>query len=129
MTVGRREDEAGSARAADLYAAALDAPAPGRPRVVAALRGVLLGLGAMAGWYDEPPAGDVVVRRRDDGREVLRVDAGPSEEAAALLAHVRDQLRTMSPRLFRETWGALDPAHGASAVHGHHAPEPGEGPR
>lgn len=106
------------APAADLYAAALEPPAPGRPRLLAAGRGVLLAVGAMIGWYDEPSAGDLVVRRRDDGREVLRVDAGPSEAAAGLLAHVRAQLATVSAREFRDTWGALDPALGAGPVRG-----------
>lgn len=112
------------ARAGEVYAVALEAPGTARGRWRARGHGALLAVGAMIGWYDEPTAGDLVVRRRDDGREVVRVDAGPSEAAAQLLAHVRRQLDELSPRELRDAWGALDPAAGARG-----RPVEGEPPR
>ncbi|NYG56379.1 hypothetical protein [Nocardioides perillae] len=111
---GRPGDEPAGVRAGDVYAVALEPPGTARGRWRARAHGALLAVGAMAGWYDEPTAGELVVRRRDDGRELLRVDAGPSEAAAQLLAHVRRQLDELAPRELRDVWGALDPAAGAS---------------
>lgn len=111
--VGRSGDGPPDVRAGEVYAVALESPVSARGRWRARAHGALLAVGAMAGWYDEPTAGDLVVRRRDDGCELLRVDAGPSEAAAQLLAHVRRQLDELSPRELRDAWGALDPAAGA----------------
>lgn len=115
-------DRAGSAGAgagaASVYRVSIEPPGPGRPRLRAVVRTVMLGVAAMTGWYDEPTSGDLVVRRRDDGREVLRVDAGTSEEAAGLLAHVREQLDAMTARQFRDTWDVVDPGLGPSVPGG-----------
>lgn len=108
-------------RAGEVYVVALEPPGSGRGRLRAAGHGALLAVGAMAGWYDEPSVGDLVVRRRADGRELLRTDAGPSGAATRLLAHVQRQLAVLTPRELRDTWGALDPGAGAEP------PAPGEG--
>ena len=50
-------------------------------------------------------AGDVVVRRRSDGVEELRVPLLPGEDAALALDQVREQLETLGPDEFREQWG------------------------
>ena len=44
--------------------------------------------------------GDLVVRRRTDGRELLRTDAGGEETAAQALGEMRRQLETMSAAEF-----------------------------
>ncbi len=53
--------------------------------------------------------GEVVVRRRSDGQEMMRVDAGAEEEAALLVSHVREQLATLTPEEFCERWD-VDPS-------------------
>lgn len=92
------------ALAGDLYEHRLEPHERGRLRraVVAA---VDLVAAATVGLLELSSAGEVVVRRRADGAEVLRVPAGPAEEAAQLLTHVREQLRTLSPADFRDAWG------------------------
>lgn len=77
-----------------------------RGRVRRVLGGILDALLSVdAGPLELASVGDVVVRRRDDGLEVLRVAAGPPEEAAATLAEVEEQLRTLTPAEFRHRWG------------------------
>lgn len=90
--------------AAEVYDVALDRPDRGRVRrtvdAVLDLAGALVG-----GLLELSSAGTVVVRRRTDGVEVLRVDGGPAEETAQLLHHVREQLDTLSAEEFRDRWG------------------------
>lgn len=92
--------------AGDLYQHRLEPQQGGRLR--RALRAAyVLGdvvAASVAAPLDPLSAGDVVVRRRTEEVEVLRVAAGPSEEAARLLAHIGEQLETMSPEEFHETW-------------------------
>jgi hypothetical protein len=52
--------------------------------------------------------GDVVVRRRADGVEVLRFDAGDETSAAQALGATREQLASMTEAEFREANG-LEP--------------------
>ncbi|WP_394162528.1 hypothetical protein [Galactobacter valiniphilus] len=47
----------------------------------------------------------VVVRRLDDGAEVRRIDAGNYESDETVLAMVREDLASLSPEDFLETWG------------------------
>lgn len=62
----------------------------------------------VAGWIDGPSVGEVVIRRRTDGAELHRTDAGDAEACALLLEHLRDQLATLSVTEFEEAW-ALRP--------------------
>ncbi len=57
------------------------------------------------GTFELTRAGDVVVRRRDDGAELLRVQVGVAADAASLLEEVRRQLSSSSPDAFRRRWG------------------------
>ena len=89
--------------AGDLYEHRLESQQHGRlRRAVLAVGDVVAA--ALAGPLDLSSAGDVVVRRRVDAVEVLRVPAGPPEEAAQVVAHVREQLETLSPEEFHATW-------------------------
>ena len=92
--------------AADVYDHELTAPRGGRVR--RALAGVVdLVASVDAGPLGLGSVGDVVVRRRDDGVEVLRVTAGPPEEAAATVRELDAQLRTLTPEEFRGRWGIV----------------------
>ncbi|MCD4535953.1 hypothetical protein LRP67_17835 [Nocardioides sp. cx-169] len=92
------------ALAGDVYAHVLETLRRGRLR-----RAAILAVDVVASVLSAPSelssAGDVVVRRRADGVEVLRVPVGPPEEAAQISAHVEQQLAGMSPAEFRATWG------------------------
>ena len=102
--------------AGDLYEHRLEPQQGGRLRRLARAVWVVgdLVAAAVAAPIDLTSAGDVVVRRKVDAVEVLRVPAGPPEEAARMLAHVGEQLEDMSPEEFRGAWGidgidGLDP--------------------
>ena len=61
------------------------------------------------GLVPGPTVHDVVVRRREDGVEVLRV---PSEDPAApgyMLQSVRDELGSVGPEEFRARWSVRAP--------------------
>lgn len=91
------------ALAGDLYEHHLEPHRRGRLRraVLAAADIVAASLG---GLLELSSAGEVVVRRRADAVELVRIPAGPPEEAAQVLAHVREQLETLSPAEFRDAW-------------------------
>lgn len=90
-------------RACDVYDAALW-PRPGG-RAVQALRvlGVVV-TRAFLGLLSEPSLRDLVVRRRADGVEVLRIPAGDPEAAADLLSHVQRQLAALPAEGFAQKW-------------------------
>ncbi|WP_193612332.1 hypothetical protein [Nocardioides lijunqiniae] len=90
--------------AADVYTRALEPHRRGRLRRTAVVAADIVA-SSLGGLLELSSAGEVVVRRRADDREVLRVPAGPPEEAAQLVAHVEEQLTSMSPAEFREAWG------------------------
>lgn len=92
------------ALARDLYTHLLEPLRRGRLRRAAVLAVDVIA-SALSAPSDLSSAGDVVVRRRADGAEVLRVPVGPPEEAAQVSAHVEQQLADMSPAEFRKTWG------------------------
>ncbi len=74
-------------------------------------------LGAVAaelawGLLSGPSLSDVVVRRRDDGTEVLRVPAGDPVVPGDQLRHVRSMLETLGPQDFLRAW-----RHPASTRH------------
>ena len=58
----------------------------------------------VAGWIDGPSVGEVVIRRRADGAELHRTDAGDAEACALLLAHLQEQLATLSAAEFEDAW-------------------------
>jgi hypothetical protein len=90
--------------AGDVYEHELVPPQGGRVR--RALAGVSDAIANVEGGPVEVVSvGDVVVRRRDDGSEVLREAGGGSEEAAQTVRHLEGQLATLSPEEFRERWG------------------------
>lgn len=60
---------------------------------------------ASGGLLELTSAGDVVVRRRSDGVEELRIFAGPPQVAAPMLTSVAADLAELSPEEFREAWG------------------------
>ena len=93
-----------SPTAGDVYEHELTASRGGRVR--RALSGVANAVvNVEGGPLELASVGDVVVRRRADGVEVLRVPAGPSEEAALTLEEIEEQLRSVTPDAFRERWG------------------------
>jgi hypothetical protein len=89
--------------AADVYTADLE-PRPGGPLLrrarVAAAFVAELAWGLLPG----PSVSDVVVRRRDDGAEVLRVPAGDPVVPGDLLRYVREQLEVLGPEEFVQDW-------------------------
>jgi hypothetical protein len=89
--------------AGDLYVATVEAPQRGVAKRVGAATVRLLSA-AFGDAGEVTSAGDVVVRRRADDGEVLRVPGGPSEELAWTLQSVNEQLENLSPVAFRETW-------------------------
>ena len=88
----------------EVYRAALEP----RPRSTA--RRVLLGAldlwcATTGGRFELTRAADVVVRRRSDGVEELRVAVPVADDAPGWLALVRDDLLDLDPEEFRAAWG------------------------
>ena len=89
--------------AEDLYLAKLEVRRRKLPRVLTLIAD--LWCAAMGGLFELSSAGEIVVRRRTDDSEVLRVPAGGLSDAAMLLNELHEQLSAQSPAEFRETWG------------------------
>ncbi len=89
--------------AGDVYEHQLDVRPRGRLRQLV-LGALDLWCAASGGSLELSRAGDVVVRRRVDGVEELRVPAGPVEDPAWVLDEVKQQLESMSPDEFRAYW-------------------------
>ncbi len=90
-------------RASDVYAADLEPRPGGRLRHRARVAGAFVAELAW-GLLPGPTVFDVVVRRRDDGAEVLRV---PSEDPTApgrMLGAIRDELDAVAPEEFLARW-------------------------
>lgn len=60
---------------------------------------------SFGGLLELSGAADVVVRRRHDGGEELRIYAGPAQHAALVLAETTEDLAASSPQAFRAAWG------------------------
>jgi hypothetical protein len=105
------------AAAAEVLEALLDA-GPRRPvrraaRAIGAVALTVVGMGGdLAGLGREA---QLVVRRIDTGREVLRTDAGDLEEADRLLQQVRLDLETRSVREFVAEWRLVDAGPGTGS--------------
>jgi hypothetical protein len=96
-------------RAADVFAAELrprqGGPLRHRARVAATFVSELL-----FQLLPVPSIHDVVVTRRDDGTEVLRVAAGDPYQEGDLLARLRAELADSDPESFLRAWSSPDPA-------------------
>lgn len=90
--------------AGEVYSSALE-PSP-RGRIGRAVCSALDLWCAMTGGVLElTSAADVVVRRRSDAGEELRVAGGPPSVSLGLLEQVRADLVVMGPDEFRSEWG------------------------
>ena len=72
---------------------------------------VRLALGALDLWcanfggtFELTRSGDVVVRRRSDGVEELRVEVHSPDDAAETLHRIGEQLDELEPEEFRIAW-------------------------
>jgi len=92
-------------RAADVFAASLQ-PRPGG-RLVRSAR-FLAAFAAELAWglLPQPSLSDVVVTRRADGAEVVRVPAGDPNVPGEMLGLVQRHLAELSPAAFLAEWGA-----------------------
>lgn len=57
------------------------------------------------GLLPQPSVSDLVVRRRDSGEQVLRLDAGDPNTSGDLLRRARHAMATLSPAAFEYQWG------------------------
>lgn len=90
--------------AGEVYSCGIE-PHP-RTRRRQVLEGALdLWCASFGGLLELSSAGDVVVRRRHDGVEELRLAAGPPQHAAGVLDEVRHDLARLEPAAFRAAWG------------------------
>jgi hypothetical protein len=100
---GTVEEQQDDVRAAEVLVADLESRPGGRLLRGARLFGAVVAELAW-GLFPGPSVSDVVVRRRDDGTEVLRVPAGDPVLAGDPLRHVRDMLETLGPQEFLHAW-------------------------
>ena len=90
----------------EVYVAEIDVrPRTTPQRVVAAL--LDLWCAGVGGRMELSRASDVVVRRRADGVEELRLPVPVADDAPAWLEMVREDLLTLDPAEFRAAW-AID---------------------
>jgi hypothetical protein len=95
-------------RAADVYVAGLEPRTGGR--LVRSARLFAAFVSELAwGLLPAPSVSDVVVRRRDDGGEVLRVEAGDPNVPGDMLRFVQGQLERLDPGAFLAEWAAPGP--------------------
>lgn len=90
--------------ASTVLSVSVEAPTSRRRRVLRVVTLPLRIYAAGLGVLDEPSYADVVVRRRADGTEVLRVPVHGSEETAMQVAHVRHQLAGLLLDDFLDAW-------------------------
>ena len=106
MTDAEMETDGG--RAADVYEATLQPKPGGRLERGARLAGAFVAELAW-GLIPSPDLFDVVVTRRSDGAEVLRVGAGNPNVPGDMLGLVNQHLADLSPAAFLDEWGAEEP--------------------
>jgi hypothetical protein len=90
-------------RAADVFVADLRPRRGGRLMHGVRIAGAFVSQLALQ-LIPAPDVHDVVVSRRDDGEEVLRVPAGDPLQPGEVLAHVRTELETLDPETFLAGW-------------------------
>ena len=95
-------------RAAELYEASLQPVPGGRLKRSARLAAAFVAELAW-GLLPAPTLFDVVVTRRSDGAEVLRVGAGDPNVPGDMLGLVDRQLADLDPAAFLDEWGAEEP--------------------
>ncbi|MFW3172127.1 hypothetical protein [Geodermatophilus sp. CPCC 206100] len=91
-------------RAAELYVADLEPHPGGRVQRTLRVAGAFLSE-LVSGLLPAPTVSDVVVRRRADGAEALRVPAADPVLPGDLLRFVREQLDSMDAEAFLAEWG------------------------
>ena len=90
--------------AGEIYSSVLEPRPRSAPRRL--LASVLdLWCATTGGRMELTRAADIVVRRRSDGAEELRVPVPSADDAPVLLDVVREQLAALSPGEFRAAWG------------------------
>ena len=94
--------------ASEVFAADLEPRPGGRARHWARVAGAFVAELAW-GLVPGPTVHDVVVRRRDDGAEVLRVPADEPGVPARMLQAVRDELDAVEPEEFLARWSVRTP--------------------
>lgn len=88
----------------EIYTSALEPPPRGP--VTRVLRSALdLWCAMTGGLLELTSSADVVVRRRSDAAEELRIAGGAPPVTLSLLERVRTDLDQMSPDQFRAEWG------------------------
>ncbi|MGJ9420969.1 hypothetical protein [Aeromicrobium sp. CF3.5] len=88
----------------EVYTSALEPPPRGLVgRVVCSALDLWCAM--TGGLLELTSAADVVVRRRSDSAEELRVAGGPPTVSLALLEQVRIDLIELGPDQFRSEWG------------------------
>jgi hypothetical protein len=90
-------------RAADVFVADLRPRRGGRLMHAVRIAGAFVSQLALQ-LIPSPDVHDVVVSRRDDGEEVLRVPVGDPLLPGEVLAHVREELETLDPETFLAGW-------------------------
>jgi hypothetical protein len=90
-------------RAADVFTADLRPRPGGRLRHRARLAGAVVSE-LLLQLVPSPSVHDVVVNRREDGAEILRVPAGGPLQAGRLPAHIRAELECLDPEAFLAGW-------------------------
>ncbi len=100
---------AAAPRADAFLSAALEARGGGRGLRAVRLIGAIVAQVAL-GLLPSPALHDVVVRRRSDGEEVLRVTSGDPLQAGDMLAHVRTRLAELDEEAFLAEWRPRTPA-------------------
>ncbi len=88
----------------EVYRATLEAPPRSRARWLV-LGALDLWCATTGGRFELTRAADVVVRRRSDGVEELRVPVPVADDAPAWLDLVREDLLDLDPEEFRAAWG------------------------
>jgi hypothetical protein len=80
-------------------------------RIVALLKMTGTAVEQLITQGETPPASgsDLVISRRSDGSEVVRISAGDRVEAGNLLASARAQLEKQSSEQFLKSWGVTSP--------------------
>lgn len=90
--------------AGDVYSVELATYTGGKAVRQFLFRLVTLVSAPISGWVGGPSIAQLVVRRRSDDVEVLRMDAGDEEASGLLIHELRDQLETLTPDEFQDRW-------------------------
>jgi hypothetical protein len=97
------DEEPAGVRAADVFTADLRPRPGGRLRHGARIAGAFVSE-LLLQLVPAPSVHDVVVARREDGAEVLRIPAGEPLRAGDLLARIRSELAQQAPEAFLAGW-------------------------